>query len=297
MHPGKATLIGFSAIAMWSSLGLLGAASGAVPPFLLNALCFGLSGLLAVAWVASRRGGTQALRQPLGVVVFGALGLFGFHALYFTAIRNAPPVEANLINYTWPILIVLMAGLVTGEPLRVRHLIGAGVGLAGVAMVLSGAGGITFAEEAGVGYLAALGSAVWWAAYSVMARRMRQVPTSAVALFCCVTAVLSAGVHLAIEETVWPAGVGPWGAVVLLGLFPVGLAFFAWDHGMKHGHIQLLAAGAYAAPLLSTLAMILAGYGAMTPHVAAACLAIPLGAAIAAWRPSQPRVAIEGART
>lgn len=115
------------------------------------------------------------------------------------------------------------------------------------------------------------------------------MPTDTVALYCCLTAVLSAGAHLVFEQTVWPAGVQQWGAVALLGIFPVGLAFFAWDHGVKHGHIQVLGALAYAAPLRSTLTLVAAGYGAMTPVIAAACVAITLGALIASWDLLRPR--------
>ena len=283
MTKKKATLIGASAILMWSALGLLGSATGTVPPFLLNALCFGLSGFLTTLWVVWRPGGYRKLRQPTSVIAYGALGLFGFHALYFTAIRNAPPVEANLINYTWPLLIVLMSAMLPGERLRPHHVAGATLGLAGVASILIDGSGPLFDKGATIGYLAAIASALWWASYSVLSRRMSQVPTEAVAGYCVVTAVLSALAHFAFEERVWPTEAIQWGAVVLLGIFPVGLAFFAWDHGMKRGNIQVLGAGAYAAPILSTIAMIAAGYGTLTHVTALACLAVTLGALIAAW--------------
>lgn len=280
---GRATLVGASAILMWSSLGLLGTASGAVPPFLLTALCFGLSGALTLAWVASRPGGLHRLRQPPGVILFGTLGLFGFHALYFTAIRHAPPVEANLINYAWPLLIVLLSALLPGERLRVHHVLGAVLGLAGVAAILTGGEGVVRGGGVAIGHAAAAAAALWWAGYSVLSRRLRAVPTDVVALYCVLTALLSLGAHLLFEPGVWPVGALQWGAVVLLGLFPVGLAFFAWDHGVKHGNIQVLGAAAYAAPMLSTLILVAAGYGAMTAAIAAACVAITLGALIASW--------------
>lgn len=286
---GRATAVGASAILMWASLGLLGTASGAIPPFLLNALCFGMAGLLTLAWVASRPGGVPRLRQPPGVIAFGTLGLFGFHALYFTAIRHAPPVEANLINYAWPLLIVLLSALLPGERLRLQHVLGAGLGLSGVAAILVGGQSAAIGSGIQLGHAAAAAAALWWAAYSVLSRRLRGVPTEAVALYCCATALLSAGAHLLFEPTVWPAGAREWGAVVLLGIFPVGLAFFAWDHGVKHGDIQVLGAGAYAAPLLSTLTLVAAGYGELTPVVGAACVAITAGALIASWDLIRPR--------
>lgn len=277
----RATLIGLSAVLMWATLGLFGAGSGSVPPFLLNALCFGLSGSLALVWLA-HKGRLDRLRQPLRVWMFGTVGLFGFHFFYFTAIRNAPPVDANLINYTWPLLIVLFSAFLPGEQLRSHHVIGTLLGLAGAALLITGGEGFSFSGGYAIGYAAAVASSLFWSTYSVLSRRLGDVPTEAVAGFCLATALLSALCHLALEQTVWPETSLEWLSVAALGLFPVGLAFFTWDMGVKHGDIQVLGAAAYSAPLLSTLLLIVFGFGSFTWAVTLACLAITIGAVIAA---------------
>ncbi|WP_298816880.1 EamA family transporter [uncultured Roseibium sp.] len=277
----KATFIGLSAVLMWATLGLFGAGSGNVPPFLLNALCFGISGTLAFVWLAVS-GKLEKLRQPLKVWAFGTIGLFGFHFFYFTAIRNAPPVEANLINYTWPLLIVVFSAFLPGEHLRFHHVVGTLLGLAGAVLLITGGEGLNFSGGSALGYGAAVASSLFWSSYSVLSRRLGKVPTEAVAGFCLMTALLSAVCHIALEETVWPEGSLEWASVAALALFPVGLAFFTWDVGVKHGDIQVLGAAAYSAPLLSTLLLIAFGFGALTFSVAIACVAITLGAVIAA---------------
>ncbi|WP_067224326.1 DMT family transporter [Stappia indica] len=277
----RATLVGLTAVLMWSTLGLFGAASGKVPPFLLNALCFGLSGIVATLWLGLT-GRLARMRQPVGVLAFGTLGLFGFHFFYFTAIRNAPPVDANLINYTWPLLIVVFSALLPGERLKAHHVLGTLLGLAGAALLVTGGKGLTLDPAHAPGYLAACASALFWSSYSVLSRRLGKVPTEAVAGFCLGTSVLSLAAHLAFETTVWPASPSEWGAVLALAAFPVGLAFFVWDIGVKHGDIQVLGAGAYAAPVLSTLLLIAFGFGAFTMVVALACGLVTLGAVVAA---------------
>lgn len=277
----RATAIGLSAVLMWATLGVFGAGSGNVPPFLLNALCFGISGSLAALWLVSS-GKFALLRQPVKVWIFGTAGLFGFHFFYFTAIRNAPPVEANLINYTWPLLIVLFSAYLPGEKLRAHHVLGTVLGLGGAALLISGGDGIRFSGGHAIGYGAAVASSLFWSSYSVLSRRLGKVPTEAVAGFCLMTAVLSAACHLMLEQTVWPGDALEWGSVFALALFPVGLAFFTWDIGVKRGDIQVLGAAAYSAPLLSTLLLIAFGFGALTLSVLIACLAITLGAVIAA---------------
>lgn len=276
------TLVGLAAVLMWATLGLFTAATGEVPPFLLNALCFALSGALATLIVYARRGSLRVLRQPWRPWLLGVGGLFGFHALYFTALKNAPPVEANLVNYTWPLLIVLFSGLLPGERLRWFHLAGAGLGFAGAALILAGGDEVSFAGAHAFGYAAAIGSALVWSSYSVLSRRFAAVPTDAVAGFCLATAALSALCHLAFEATVWPAGAGGWLAVAMLAAFPVGAAFFCWDAGVKGGNIQVLGAAAYLAPLLSTVLLIAFGFGAATWQVAVAAALITGGGLLAA---------------
>lgn len=277
-----ATGVGLTAVLMWATLGLFTAASGSVPPFQMNALCFAFSGTLALIVVRLRSRSFAALRQPVAPWLVGVLGLFGFHFLYFTSLRNAPPVEANLINYLWPLLIVLFSGLLPGERLRWFHLVGAGLGLVGAALLVTRGRGLDLDPRYALGYGAAILSALTWSSYSVISRRFGAVPTDAVAGFCLATAALSAVCHLALEETVWPATAGQWAAIVALGAFPVGAAFFTWDYGLKRGNIQVLGAAAYLAPLLSTLLLIAFGYGAFTWPVAAACVLITVGALVAA---------------
>ena len=279
-----ATLIGFTAILMWSLLALFTAASGTVPPFQLLAMTLGIGGLIgAVSW-PFRPGAVAALRQPAIVWALGIGGLFGFHFFYYTALRNAPPIEASLIAYLWPLLIVVFSALLPGERLRWYHLVGALLGLAGTAVIVSGGKGIALRAEYGLGYMAAAACAVTWASYSVLSRRFNAVPTDAVAGFCLASALLSVLCHLAFETTVWPATTAQWLAVVALGLMPVGAAFYVWDHGVKHGDIQALGAASYAAPLVSTLILILFGFGEPTWAVGLACVLITGGAVLAAHR-------------
>ena len=275
----SATLVGFGAILLWSLLALFTAASGTVPPFQLAALTFLIGGLCGCATWIARPSRARALVQPWSVWLLGVGGLFGYHALYFSALRLAPPAEAGLINYLWPLLIVLFSARLPGSGgLRLGHLAGAVLGLAGVAALFVGRGDLSFAAGALPGYAASLAAAFVWAGYSVLSARVGQVPTDAVAGFCLATAALSFACHLAFETTVWPADAAQWGAVLLLGLGPVGAAFYLWDIGCKRGDVRLLGVTAYAAPVLSTLILVAAGYASPSPALAVACLLIVAGA-------------------
>ncbi|MDP4027257.1 DMT family transporter [Methylobacterium sp. NEAU 140] len=282
MTRNTATLVGLGAIGLWALLALFTAASGAVPPFQLAAMTFLIGGLVGSATWIARPSRARALVQPWPVWLLGVGGLFGYHALYFSALRLAPPAEAGLISYLWPLLIVLFSARLPGAGgLRAGHLAGAGLGLAGVAILFAGRGGLGFSAAALPGYAAAFLAAFVWAGYSVLSARVGAVPTDAVAGFCLVTAALSLLCHLGLETTVWPSGAAEWGAVALLGLGPVGAAFYLWDVGCKRGDVRLLGVVAYAAPVLSTLILVATGYAAASAALAVACGLIVAGALLA----------------
>jgi drug/metabolite transporter (DMT)-like permease len=277
-----ATLVGFSAILMWSFLAVLTVASGHVPPFQLAAMTFAIGGGVGVASWLIRRNAISVLRQPAEVWALGVGGLFGYHALYFSAMRLAPPAEAGLLNYFWPLLIVLLSAVLPNERLRLHHIAGALLGLVGTVLLFAGQEAFALAAEYVPGYAAAVVAAFVWATYSVVSRRFAAVPSDAVAGFCCVTAVLAALCHLAFETTVWPSHAGQWLAVIVLGVGPVGAAFYAWDFGVKHGDIRVLGAASYAAPILSTLFLVLAGYARPSVSLGMAALLITGGGLLAA---------------
>src|SRR5215210_5754722 len=147
MPSSTATLIGFSAILMWSLLSLLTVASGTVPPFQLAAMSFAIGGAIGVATWLFRPGAARALKQPAEVWALGVGGLFGYHALFFMALRLAPAAEAQLVNYLWPVLIVLLSALLPGERLRLHHFAGAMIALAGTVLLFIGRGGLSFAQD------------------------------------------------------------------------------------------------------------------------------------------------------
>ena len=281
MTPRTATLIGLTAILMWSLLSVMTVATGKIPAFQLAAMTFAIGGLVGLLTWIGRGDAATSLRQPLVVWLVGVGGLFGYHALYFLALRFAPPAEAGLLNYMWPLLIVLFSSFLPGERLATHHIIGAVLGLVGTVLLFAG-NTSGFAPGAVPGLIAAFIAAFVWATYSVLSRRLKAVPTDAVAGFCLATSLLAALMHSLLETTVWPETILQWLAVLGLGIGPVGAAFYAWDIGMKRGDIRVLGAASYATPLLSTGFLIVAGFAKASANIAVAAILIAGGGLIAA---------------
>jgi drug/metabolite transporter (DMT)-like permease len=273
----RATAIGAVAVALWSSLAVLTVLAGAVPPFQLVAMTFTVGGLVCLAALWLRGGAWPAV--PPAAWALSVVGLFGYHALYFAAFSLAPAAEVNLVNYLWPLLIVLLAGLIGGQRLAGRHIVGAALGLAGCVLAIGAGAG--FSPDNLAGYLCALAAAVTWSVYSVLNRRFGAVPSDAVAGFCLATAALALAAHVAFERSV-PPDAQVLALVLAMGLGPVGLAFYAWDHGTKHGDLRLLGVLSYLTPVLSTLWLVLAGRAPFGIALVLACILVAGGALLAA---------------
>lgn len=281
MTKANATVLGFGAVLMWALLALLTVRTVPVPPFQLTSMSFAIGGTLGLCWVTIA-GEFRSLRTVnWKIYAFGTAGLFGYHFFYFSALRLAPAAEAGLIAYLWPLLIVLLSGLLPGERLKSGHIIGGLIGFAGAAVIVT-QGEARFEASAGLGYGLALLCALTWSSYSVVSRKFGQTPTSSVAVFCLATALLSGIAHMCLEVTVWPVEITAWLAIIGLGIGPVGLAFFVWDVGVKRGDIQLLGVASYAAPLLSTFVLVAAGIADLTWALLVASVLITLGAVLAA---------------
>lgn len=275
------TLIGFTAILMWATLALLATWSRSVPPFQLTAMCFTLaSGIGLALWLRQGTSQSQPLHLSPAVWALGIYGLFGYHFFYFMALRHAPAVEVSLIAYLWPLLIVVFSSLLPGERLRWFHIVGAIAGFIGAGLLVTQGQEFSLNPDYTVGYLAALMCALMWSSYSVLSRRYGAVPTHAVGAFCLVSAILSWGCHFLFEATVIPTATTGF-AILALGLGPIGLAFFTWDYGVKHGNIKVLGALSYLTPLLSTLLLIFCGLASATWQLGLSCFLIMGGAVLA----------------
>lgn len=282
MTRNRATFIGFGAVLLWAFLATLTVGASEIPVFQLSAMSFSIGGAIGILWIVFVGNGFGILRGiNWKIWALGIGGIFGYHFFYFTALKLAPPAEAGLIAYLWPLLIVLMSGLLPGEILKPLHIVGAVIAFGGAALIVGG-GATAFSSASWLGYGAAIICAFTWSGYSVLSRLVGDTPTESVAVFCIAAAGLSLLAHLGLEETVWPTGAIGWGSVIGLGLGPVGLAFYIWDIGVKKGDIQILGVASYAAPMLSTVILIFAGYATASWILLLAAALITSGAALAA---------------
>jgi drug/metabolite transporter (DMT)-like permease len=274
MMPLSPTLYALGAIALWATVASLGVALRHIPPFLLTGLALVIGSV--PAWPLARQ-----WRVPPRTLALGLYGLFVYHLLLFIALRLAPPVEANLVNYLWPLLIVLLAPVLLPDlRLRPAHALAGLAGFAGAAIAILGSGGAS--GHWSWGYLPALGAALIWASYSLWTRRVEPFPTAAVGLFGLVSGLLALACHLALEPRV-ALSARDLALIAAMGLGPLGIAFFLWDKAMKTGDARHIGILSYLTPLLSTALLVVVTGRSFTPSIVVAA-ALIIGAAVLGTR-------------
>ncbi len=288
------SLLALGAILLWGTLAALGVALAHVPPFLLTGLALGVGSLLALPLSGFD---LKRWRVPPATLALGVGGLFGFHFLLFMALRLAPPVQANLINYLWPLFMVLLSPLLLpGLRLRRVHIAAALLGFAGAGVVILAGPAEAPGGPSGWswGYLLALLSALVWASYSLLTRRVAHFQTAAIGGFALVSALLSLVCHAALEPRV-ALSLRDLLLIAALGLGPMGAAFFLWDMALKRGDPRQIGILSYLTPLASTALLVLSGERAFSWSIALAALMI-VAAALLGARPSaaaDPKAALK----
>ena len=274
----QANLYALGAIALWASLASLGVSLTHIPPFLLTGIALIIGSV--PAWPFVLRDPSQ-WRIPLRTLALGVYGLFAYHFLLFIALRHAPPVEANLVNYLWPLFIVVLSPVVLpGVALRLPHVLAALLGFGGAAIAI--AGGRELSGTLAWGYLPALAAAFIWATYSLLTKRVAAFPTTAIGLFGLVSGVLSLLCHVALEPA---ASLQPrdWALLVAMGLGPLGASFFLWDKALKLGDARHIGILSYITPLASTALLIVVSGRQFSTSIVLATVMI-IGAAILGMR-------------
>jgi len=279
----RADLFAFGAIVLWASLAALATSLSNIPPFLLTGIGLVIGSLISLPLSGFK---LTAWKVPAKTLTVGVYGLFGYHLMLFIALQTAPAVEANLVNYLWPLLIVVLAPLFTRSlKLGARNIIAAIAGFTGAAIAISSAGAGAGPLGFEIGYLFAFAAAVIWATYSLLTTKLPTFPTSAIGLFGLVSGLLAIAAHFVLEE---PAVISAsdWVLLVILGLGPLGGAFYFWDAALKIGDPRRIGLLAFLTPLLSTTLLLVVSGRALSWQLLLATVLI-IGGALLGSKPSR----------
>lgn len=271
----RSDLAALAAVILWGSLAAIAVALNNIPPLLMTGLGLIIGSIISLP-VASFK--IRRILPSSKMLLVGVYGLFGYHAALFAGLQNAPSVQANLVNYLWPVLIVLLAPLiVVGSRIGLSHVIASILGFSGAALaILSGA---ELVSGFAVGYLFAFIAALIFSSYSLLIKRFSHSPTAAVGGYSLVGGLLAVGAHFVFEQPV-EISQGQWIWLALLGLGPLGGSFYLWDYAMKHGSAQRVGTIAFLTPVLSTTILLVVSGQNLTISIGLAALLIVAAAVV-----------------
>lgn len=258
------------AILMWSSLATLTVSLAGVLPLYLTGMSLFIGGALSLPW---------ATRWSLNwrSLAVGIYGQFTYHVLYIIALRSAPPVNANLVHYAWPLLILLMAPL-TGQGLKLGriHVLAAAMAFSGVVLATSDGVELSLRWHSGYGF--ALAAAFVWATYSIAEARSKSSSPVDVGPACMVSGLLALVGHAAFEPPV-SLDASQWVLMLALGIGPTGGAFYLWSLAMRRGDARVVGVLSNATPILSTLMLALSGNRSLSMPIVVATLLVTVSSA------------------
>ncbi len=249
--PIKAFIQSLSAVFLWSMFAFLGLQLAKMPPFLLMGIALMLGSLCSIHKIAQ-------WKVSWKLILLGIYGIFGAHFFLILSVRYAPPIEANLINYLWPLLIIMFSPLVLpGYSLKIKHILAAFLGVSGAALIITG-GKLNFDSKYFLGYIFAASAGIIWASYSLIIKRISHFPDSAVGLFCFCSGILSLIVHYLLEPS-YVFATKDFPLLFILGIGPLGGAILLWNAAIKNGDPRILGPIAYLTPMLSTIILVVTG--------------------------------------
>lgn len=255
-QPRGATAVGYSGLLMWSCYALLVSAMKGVPTFEMLTIIF-LCGFIAIASRLTIRGEWYKIKQPVIVWVVGVVGILGNDFTTIAAFKAAPPVQVELINYLWPMMVVLFASFLPGERFTTKHFLSAFIGLYGAYILMTHDHGLAgFHWNYLTGYILAFAGGVIWALYCLISRFYSKTPLDMLGMYFGIGAVVSFMCHWRYEVTVMPS-MGQFVVLAIMALTTSGLAYFCWDFGCKNGNVKLLSILTYGNPILSAILLII----------------------------------------
>lgn len=257
MNKKRATLIGLIAIVLWSTMvGLIRAVSEGLGAVGGAAMIYTLSGILLMLTV----GFPDIRRFPRGYLLAGSI-LFVCYELCLAlslgyAGTRQQAIEVGMVNYLWPSMTILFAILFNGQKTTFWVVPGLLLAIAGVCWVLGGEQGINLHDirqnvlSSPLSYSLAFIGAFIWAAYCTVTRKYAK-GSNGITLFILLTAATLWVKFLLSDHPPMQFSVP---VVIKLALTAIALGFgyAAWNTGILHGHVAVLAAASYFTPVLSS---------------------------------------------
>ncbi|WP_148876064.1 aromatic amino acid DMT transporter YddG [Serratia marcescens] len=284
----RATLFGLLAIVLWSSVvGLIRSVSEGLGPVGGAAMIYSVS----AAFLLVTLGMPKWRSFPRPYLIVGSLLFVSYEICLSLSLGYAntrlQAIEVGMINYLWPCFTVLMALALNGQKAKWWLLPGLLLSLFGIGWIMSGEGGWSPAQMLAnvrsnpLSYALAFSGAVIWALYCNLTKKIAQ-GSNGVVLFIALTALALWLKYAVSAESGMQFSVGVTVTLLCAGV-AMGAGYAAWNVGILHGNMTLLATVSYFTPVLSAVFAALVLHTSLTVNFWQGVAMVTLGSLIC-WR-------------
>jgi len=254
----KATLIGLIAILLWSAIvGLIKSVSEGFGPVGGAALIYTCSAVLLLFTI----GFPKIQKFPVSYLIIGSVLFVCYElcqslSLGFTH-SGRQAIEVGMVNYLWPSMTILLAVIVNRQKTSPLIIPGVVLAIIGIGRVLGGNGGFSLTEmmnnvmDNPLSYGLAFSGAVIWAIYCVVTQRIAR-GNNGITLFFILTALTLWVKYFTSPQPEFVLSWHTW-ISLLLAAMAMGFGYAAWNVGILHGNVTVLAAASYFIPIISAV--------------------------------------------
>ena len=276
----KATIIGQLGLLMWGLLAVFTVVVTNIPTFEILSIVFTVSFITGIAYSYIKGEENPIKKHPKYMWFIGFLGIFCNDALYIQSFKYAPPEQADLINYLWPLMVILFSSVLPKEKFLIKYVISAVIAFTGIYLLLCGGEGFHYEFLPGYGF--AFLAASCWAIFTLFSRGNNQNKSIAVtAIYCGIAAVGSFVSHCVSEVFIMPT-LSQSIILVIMGVTTHSLAYIFWDFGIKKGNFRLLSILSYANPIISIFFLVLLGFAPYSNNLLIAAVLVFIAGVISA---------------
>lgn len=261
MNSNKATLIGLTAVILWSFIvALIKQISHFFGPVAGAALIYSLASILLLCSV----GWTSIKLFPPKYLIWGSILFVGYEICLALSIgysqTNLQAIEIGMVNYLWPTVTILFAVVFNQQKVNWLIIPGLVLSFLGICWVLAGEQGLSLEQISNhiysnpLSYVLAFIGVLLWSAYCTVTTRHAQGHNGITLFFVLVSICLwikwlwLGDYQLDFElQSVF---------YLCCAAFAMAMSYGAWNIGIMHGNVTLLAAASYFVPVLSTLASV-----------------------------------------
>jgi drug/metabolite transporter (DMT)-like permease len=181
----------------------------------------------------------------------GFLGVFVYHIFLYSSFALAPAGQVNVMNYLWPIFIVMLSIPILHEKFNYKTIIAIVLSFLGAIIALTKGNFTLFSGQYSLGYLLAAVGAFFYGLFCVLGKKVSYDKLSSMLVYFIAAAIFIIPTTAVVSSFVMPKSLTTIISLLALGGLINSLTLVLWFKALKSGHTHKTANLVYIVPFLA----------------------------------------------